>query len=141
MGTWEHRAILEGNKGTRTPLGDPPCWTFYTYLRNTPYLTKVHSYHTLSYKTLSFFKTNFHSLTDPNHKVRMGGGCLFLEMILANFNFNPTDLDFGLSTSPPPTPLLSAKFPLHEQLHLASCLGIGHILWPRSRRFEILSLR
>ena len=24
MGTWEHRAILEGNKGTRTPLGDPP---------------------------------------------------------------------------------------------------------------------
>ena len=23
MGTWEHRAILEGNKGTRTPLGDP----------------------------------------------------------------------------------------------------------------------
>ena len=26
MGTWEHRAILEGNKGTRTPppLGGPP---------------------------------------------------------------------------------------------------------------------
>ena len=23
VGTWEHRAILEGNKGTRTPLGDP----------------------------------------------------------------------------------------------------------------------
>ena len=23
MGTWEHRATLEGNKGTRTPLGDP----------------------------------------------------------------------------------------------------------------------
>ena len=28
VGTWEHRAILEGNKGTRTPQGDPqlrPC--------------------------------------------------------------------------------------------------------------------
>ena len=25
VGTWEHRAILEGNKGTRTPLGDPQC--------------------------------------------------------------------------------------------------------------------
>ena len=23
VGTWEHRTILEGNKGTRTPLGDP----------------------------------------------------------------------------------------------------------------------
>ena len=23
MGTWEHRAILEGNKGTRTPPGRP----------------------------------------------------------------------------------------------------------------------
>ena len=23
VGTWEHRAILEGNKGTRPPLGDP----------------------------------------------------------------------------------------------------------------------
>ena len=23
MGTWEHRAILEGSKGTRIPLGDP----------------------------------------------------------------------------------------------------------------------
>ena len=26
MGTWEHKAILEGNKGTRTPLGDPQAW-------------------------------------------------------------------------------------------------------------------
>jgi len=23
VGTWEHRAILEGNKGTRTPPGRP----------------------------------------------------------------------------------------------------------------------
>ena len=26
VGTWEHRAILEGNKGTRNPLGDPQLW-------------------------------------------------------------------------------------------------------------------
>ena len=24
VGTWEHRAILRGNRGKRTPLGDPP---------------------------------------------------------------------------------------------------------------------
>ena len=29
MGTWEHRAILEGNKRTRTPLGDPHQEIFY----------------------------------------------------------------------------------------------------------------
>ena len=26
MGTWEHMAILEGNKGTRAPLRDPLLW-------------------------------------------------------------------------------------------------------------------
>ena len=33
MGTWEHRAILEGDKGTRTPLGDPHEYKF----RQKPY--------------------------------------------------------------------------------------------------------
>ena len=27
VGTWEHRAILEGNKGTRIPPGRPSCFS------------------------------------------------------------------------------------------------------------------
>ena len=29
MGTWEHREIFEGNKGTRTPPGDPHFWVIF----------------------------------------------------------------------------------------------------------------
>ena len=32
VGTWEHRAILEGNKGTRTPPGRPSLMTFFFLL-------------------------------------------------------------------------------------------------------------
>lgn len=54
----------------------------------------------------------------------MGGGCLFLEMILANFNFNPTDLDFGLSTSPPPDP--SPLCEVSSPWATASCILPGN---------------
>ena len=41
MGTWEHRAILEGNKGTKTPLGDPQ----KSVIRDLIYASNVTKFH------------------------------------------------------------------------------------------------
>ena len=45
MGTWEHRAILEGNKGTRTPPGRPSLFVCDTGVDAIPRITSINALH------------------------------------------------------------------------------------------------